>query len=76
MKAIQLTIDEDLLHALDGSEEVKREGRSAVIRRATTEYLQRSRKRRIAEQYRRAYGGDDSLDDLAGWSEEGQWPED
>ena len=46
MKAIQITVDERLLAKLDGDAEVKREGRSAVIRRALTEYP--SKKQRSA----------------------------
>ena len=46
MKAIQITVDEGLLAKLDSDDEVKREGRSAVIRRALIEYL--SKKRRSA----------------------------
>jgi len=68
--------DEDLLKRLDADGEVRRVGRSAVLRRATAEYLRRSRRRRIAEAYRRAYGSGEGLgDDFAGWANEGTWPE-
>jgi hypothetical protein len=40
---------------LDNDEEVKREGRSAVIRRAVADYLRKRRRVTIAEAYRRAY---------------------
>jgi metal-responsive CopG/Arc/MetJ family transcriptional regulator len=75
MKAIQLTMDEELLEALDASEEVRREGRSAVVRRATAEYLQRSRRREIARQYREGYQGENIGEELEGWTDEGVWPE-
>jgi hypothetical protein len=39
MRAIQITVDERLLAALDADEEVRRLGRSAVLRRAAIEYL-------------------------------------
>ena len=54
MKAVQVVLDEDLLKKLDSDPEVKRHGRSAVLRRAATEYLKRGRKRRIAEAVDRA----------------------
>ena len=48
----------------------------AVLRLTAVEFLQRRQQRMIAEQYRKAYaavpvGGEE----LAGWSEEGSWPE-
>jgi metal-responsive CopG/Arc/MetJ family transcriptional regulator len=75
MKAIQVTFDEDLLREIDASEEVKREGRSAVLRRAMREYLIRCRHRSIAEQYQRAYGKEAGLGrEYEGWEEQGVWP--
>ena len=74
MKAIQITVDEGLLAALDSQTEVKREGRSAVIRRAVEEYLQRRRDERIAEQYRRGYRRHPATE-FAPWEEEQVWPE-
>lgn len=76
MKAIQITLDEDLLARLDADEEVRRDGRSAVLRRAADEYLQRRRRRLIAEQYAAAYGQDAGLGaEFAGWEDQGEWPE-
>ena len=76
MKAIQVTLDEKLLAELDADEEVRRDGRSAVLRRAAAEYLRRRRKRTIAEQYRSAYGAEPGLgQDFDGWPDEGTWPE-
>ena len=76
MKAVQVMFDEELLERLDASEEVKREGRSAVLRRAVADYLGRRREERIADQYRRAYSDTRDLDgELEGWEEEGQWPQ-
>jgi metal-responsive CopG/Arc/MetJ family transcriptional regulator len=75
MKGIQITIDEQLLMELDESEEAKRDGRSAVLRRALREYLRRRRRRSVAEQYHRAYAGSNELGvELEGWEEEGEWP--
>jgi metal-responsive CopG/Arc/MetJ family transcriptional regulator len=75
MKAIQITFDERLLERLDADEEVRRDGRSAVLRRAVQQYLARRRKGRIAAAYRKAYGGNSGADDFAGWEDEGAWPE-
>ena len=75
MKPIQVLIDEPLLRRLDADAEVKRVGRSEVLRRAASEYLRRSRARTIAEGYRRAYGSGAGLgEDWAGWEDEGSWP--
>jgi metal-responsive CopG/Arc/MetJ family transcriptional regulator len=76
MKPIQVLFDEPLLRRLDADAEVRRIGRSAVLRRAAEEYLRRARKRRISESYRRAYAKDAGLgDEFAGWEDEGVWPE-
>ncbi|HXB55362.1 MAG TPA: CopG family transcriptional regulator [Vicinamibacteria bacterium] len=75
MKPIQVLFDEPLLRRLDSDGEVRKFGRSAVLRRAATEYLKRSRAKRIAETYRRAYGEGGGLgSDFAGWEDEGSWP--
>ena len=76
MKPIQLMIDEPLLARLDAHEDVRRLGRSAVLRRAAAEYLRRHRARATAEAYRRAYGTHKGLgDEFRGWPEQGAWPE-
>ena len=75
MKPIQLLIDEPLLRRLDADDEVKQVGRSEVLRRAAAAYLRRSRVRRVAEAYRKAYAGGGGLgEDWAGWEDEGAWP--
>jgi predicted transcriptional regulator len=71
--------DERLLERLDATAEVRRHGRSAVLRRAAEEYLRRRRRFAIAEGYRTAYGNDAGPaggpgDELAGWEDEGAWP--
>ncbi len=75
MKTIQITIDEPLLTRLDASEEVRRTGRSAVLRRALSDYLDRQRRAAIAKQYRQAYGADPGLGgEFEGWEDQGAWP--
>lgn len=75
MKSIQITFDERLLAALDATDEVKKDGRSAVMRRAVDAYLKRRRRLEIAERYREAYGEGSGLpDDFAGWEDQGEWP--
>ena len=76
MKAIQITFDETLLAELDSTEEVRRHGRSAVFRKAVSEYLKRQRRFAIAERYRRAYGEESGPgDEFGGWEDQGQWPD-
>jgi metal-responsive CopG/Arc/MetJ family transcriptional regulator len=75
MKAIQITVDERLLAKLDGDSEVKREGRSAVIRRALTEYLSKKQRSEIATAYQRGYKKYPATADFAGWTDEGVWPD-
>lgn len=69
-------MDERLLSQLDADVEVRRVGRSAVLRRAAAEYLDRRRARQVSEGYARAYGSGSAVaDELAGWEDEGAWPE-
>jgi metal-responsive CopG/Arc/MetJ family transcriptional regulator len=76
MKPIQITIEERLLQQLDADDEVKRKGRSAVIRQAVFEYLRRRRRAEIAAAYERAYGGKPAADvDWAGWTSAAAWPD-
>ncbi|HEX9689508.1 MAG TPA: ribbon-helix-helix protein, CopG family [Thermoanaerobaculia bacterium] len=75
MKPIQVLMDEPLLRRLDADEEVRKRGRSAVLRRAAAEYLRRSSSKRIAETYRLAYGDHEGLgEEFARWEDEGSWP--
>ena len=73
MRTIQITIDERLLKALDRDVEVKRIGRSAVLRKAAFDYLRRKRRQEIEEEYRRAYAKADP--ELRGWTSEAVWPD-
>jgi metal-responsive CopG/Arc/MetJ family transcriptional regulator len=75
MKAIQITVDEALLCEIDKSPEARKEGRSAVFRRAAAAYLRQSRQTDIARRYAAAYAQEGSLgSEFAGWEEQGEWP--
>ena len=76
MKPVQVMLDERLLRELDETLEVKQEGRSAVLRRAIAEYLERRRRQVIRDGYRRAYGDGAGLgQEFEGWEHEGVWPD-
>lgn len=76
MKPIQVMMDEALLRRFDADEEVKKDGRSAVFRRAVADYLKRRRSAAVTAAYRRAYAGNEALEEgFAGWTDEGAWPE-
>lgn len=76
MKAVQFTIDDDLLARLDADQEVRRSGRSAVLRRAIVAYLQTRREQGIADSYRRAYAETGGLGtEFSGWEDQGAWPD-
>jgi metal-responsive CopG/Arc/MetJ family transcriptional regulator len=76
MKAIQVSFDEALLEELDQTEEVRNDGRSAVVRRAVAEYLQAKRRNTIREQYAQAYRKGGGLGkECDGWEDQGRWPE-
>lgn len=69
-------MDERLLDELDATEEVRREGRSAVLRRAVALYLTKRRADQIRESYERAYGSGGGIDpEFDGWEEQGVWPD-
>lgn len=69
-------LDEGLLRELDGTPEVSRDGRSAVVRRALAAYLRRQREEQIRERYRRAYSRNAGLGpEFAGWETRGTWPD-
>jgi predicted transcriptional regulator len=76
MKAIRILIDERLLKRLDADEEVQRDGRSAVLRRAAAEYLKRRRSVAVVGAYRRAYSGRNVPGgEFMRWADEGVWPD-
>lgn len=76
MRAVQFTIEEDLLRAIDRDPETKRIGRSAFLRRAAREYLANRRREAVRDAYRRGYGEYPVGADEFGPLIEGQsWPD-
>ena len=76
MKPIQVMLDEGLLKKLDATDEVRKDGRSAVLRRAVELYLRQRQRASIASQYRKAYRRDGGLGkEFTGWEEQGVWPD-
>lgn len=77
MKPIQVMFDEALLAELDADPVVREDGRSAVLRRAASEYLARGRREAISRGYRDAYASTGALgNEFEGWEDEGKWPKD
>jgi metal-responsive CopG/Arc/MetJ family transcriptional regulator len=76
MKAIQVMFEESLLAELDGTAEVREQGRSAVLRQLAGDFLRRRRRQEIDARYERAYAGVEAPlgKDFGGWEEEGVWP--
>jgi len=77
MKHVQMLFDEELLEELDSDERVRMQGRSKVLRGLVSSYLEQRRRAKIDMQYVAGYGGDLQVsEELDGWDEEGEWPED
>jgi hypothetical protein len=76
MKAVQVMFDEDLLAALDETDDVREKGRSAVLRELASDFLRQRRGFEIDAQYERAYAGvaDPLGEEFEGWEDEGVWP--
>lgn len=73
-KAVQVTLDETMLRRLDRDPEVKRRGRSALIRKAVDEYLQRRSREAIRSAYKRGYGEAPATEDEVGPWGAPEWP--
>jgi metal-responsive CopG/Arc/MetJ family transcriptional regulator len=58
-RSVQISLDEELLREIDRRPETKRDGRSAVIKRALRLYLDRKQRESIDESYARAYAPSD-----------------
>jgi metal-responsive CopG/Arc/MetJ family transcriptional regulator len=76
MKAVQFTIDAELLRRIDDHPATKKMGRSAFLRAAAIDYLRRTRSKDIREAYRRGYGQQPARKDEFFVAPEAQaWPD-
>ena len=76
MKSIHIRIDEALLERLDRHPTVRERGRSAILREAVVDYLERWNAEDVTRRYRAGYQDAAACGrDLRGWSDEGTWPE-
>lgn len=76
MRAVQISIDEPLLERLDADEDVRRAGRSAVMRRLIQRYLEQKRELAIDARYEAGYAGFEGLgSEFEGWDRVGVWPQ-
>ena len=76
MKPVQVLFDDELLAELDTDPEVQQRGRSKVLRELAANYLKQRRRAALDARYAAGYGGESLVqDDLAGWDEEGEWPD-
>jgi metal-responsive CopG/Arc/MetJ family transcriptional regulator len=76
-KAVQVSMDRELLGRIDADPEARERGRSAFIRSALLLYLEAKRRRGTDAAIRRAYGGKaDELEfEIEGLMEAQSWPE-
>ncbi len=76
-RSVQISLDEGLLREVDRDPEAKKQGRSAVIRRALRLYLDLKRRRVIDAAYARAYEGksDEVFEEFADLLGSQPWPE-
>jgi metal-responsive CopG/Arc/MetJ family transcriptional regulator len=56
-RAVQVSIDEELLGRIDKDPEAKRKGRSFFLRSAVLAYLELKRRRNVDDAFREAYAG-------------------
>jgi hypothetical protein len=67
--------DERLLAKLDADEDVRKVGRSAVLRRIVSNYLRKKTESEIDARYRKGYADGTGLGpEFDGWEKEGVWP--
>lgn len=69
-------MDETLLRRLDSRPEVRAQGRSRVLREAVKAWLRKKEAESIDARYRAGYRIEPKIEvELAGWADEGVWPE-
>jgi metal-responsive CopG/Arc/MetJ family transcriptional regulator len=74
MKTVQMTLDEDLVKAVDEAARRLRTSRSAFTRRALRQALRALSVRGLEEQHRRGYEGRPvRRGEFSGWETEQRW---
>jgi predicted RNA-binding protein YlxR (DUF448 family) len=75
-KAVQISVDRELLARIDRDPKTKKEGRSAFIRDAVLLYLEARRRREIDSKIRHAFSGRDQeiLSEVEEMLEGQAWP--
>jgi metal-responsive CopG/Arc/MetJ family transcriptional regulator len=76
-KAVQVSIDIELLRRVDAQPETRQRGRSAFVRSAIESYLRAKERREIDEAISAAYGGqaDAMAAEVEGLLDTQAWPE-
>jgi metal-responsive CopG/Arc/MetJ family transcriptional regulator len=76
MQIVQIVLDKKLLHATDQAAKRTKRNRSALVRDALREHLQRLELRACEERDRHGYSRQPLADAEAGaWEAEAAWPE-
>jgi metal-responsive CopG/Arc/MetJ family transcriptional regulator len=76
METIQVVLDSKLLRATDRAARRARVNRSALVRKALREHLERTRMREMEERERRGYEQwPDDPADADAWEKVAAWPE-
>jgi metal-responsive CopG/Arc/MetJ family transcriptional regulator len=77
-KAVQISIDVELLRRVDAQPETRKRGRSAFIRSAIESYLRAKKRREIDQAIATAFGqhADEMLDEVDGLLDAQAWPDD
>jgi metal-responsive CopG/Arc/MetJ family transcriptional regulator len=78
VKAVQISMDADLLRRVDAQPETLRHGRSAFVRSAIESYLRARKRREIDQAISSAFASDADamLDDVADLMDAQAWPDD
>jgi metal-responsive CopG/Arc/MetJ family transcriptional regulator len=77
-KAVQISIDVELLQRVDAEPETREHGRSAFVRSAIESYLRAKKRREIDKAISTAFGehADAMLDEVDGLPDTQTWPAD
>jgi metal-responsive CopG/Arc/MetJ family transcriptional regulator len=76
MHAIEITVDEQLLQAADRVARQRRIDRSALVREALREHLERLERKGDERRDRLGYKKNPDSEDFSGWEAVAAWPRD